>query len=191
MKIWGIIGLIVIGIGGAACTTDDAKDGAGGTAGTGNGGSGNGGSGGTAGNTTGGTAGNTTGGTAGNTTGGTAGNTTGGTAGNTTGGSGGGTSCADEATFAECGQCFCTANQPGCGAFNTAQEQNLFCGETCGTGDCATFCADTSKDPDTTCFTCANGITQGSTDANAFVAACQADSDCVAFLTDLQTCPQN
>lgn len=103
------------------------------------------------------------------------------------------TGCANEADFASCADCFYATNMSGGDAYVTALINNIYCGETCGAGDCADFCAAVETDPSTMvpmeCSTCVQGIGQGDADATAFSEECSADANCVQFANDLQTCP--
>lgn len=104
------------------------------------------------------------------------------------------TGCAGEADFLSCANCFCAEDQAGCGAFIDAQDEHLFCGETCETA-CSAYCATVASgtpDPDTivaACDTCVDGIASGNPDIAAFQNTCLADSACASFLQKLQMCP--
>jgi hypothetical protein len=93
----------------------------------------------------------------------------------------------------ECFECFANEDIDGYTAYSTSVVTYCYCGVECGT-DCADFCAseDGSVTPAAECDSCVTSVgnDQSSQCIQDFSAACNADSDCVAFANAVQTCPQ-
>lgn len=99
------------------------------------------------------------------------------------------TSCADEASFNDCAQCFAEENTAGYQAYANFAVTDVYCGETCGT-TCEATCSSGST-PTDECGACASALGSSSAEIQQFLADCQADSDCLAFLTSLEECPSS
>ena len=102
--------------------------------------------------------------------------------------------CADLATFDECANCFAQENATGYSAYATSLITYCYCGVECGES-CTDFCAsggDGSVQPSADCNTCTGEVTasQDSQCITDFGAACQADANCMSFVNDINTCPQ-
>lgn len=115
----------------------------------------------------------------------------------------GGNTCASQATFQACAQCFCQQNMSGCQTYINAITDHIYCGTACGASsdgmECAEYCADPMNvDPAGACDMCTTTdigncnpapTPEGTADCDAFFMACEADMTCVQFANDINTCP--